>query len=178
MRSMTLNLHRNRQGQSLLETALLLPLLLVLVFNAVNLGYFFYAYLNLTTGPRQGAQYSILGGATTNNTMPTSDQVNALLMNDITGAMPAASNTPTRVCVFNNGLDNAGTTNQTPTCVGYGNAGGSFTAIQPDPEAPQLVLHRVDIQYTVNPLIGGFAFNLVTGNSLTLHRTIYMRMEQ
>lgn len=180
MRSMRLHLFRGREGQSLIETAFLLPFLIVIVLNAVNLGYFFFVYLNLATAPRQGAQYSILGGATAvgTGTMPTADQVNTLLSADITGAVPAAASSPTRVCVYDNGLNNAGTANQVPACTTYGSGSGTFTAIQPDPEAPNLVLHRIDIQYTVAPLIQGGAFNLVTGSSLTLHRLVYMRMEQ
>lgn len=170
----------NDRGQSLIEATFLVPFLLVIAFNAVNLGYFFFAYLNLATAPRQGVQYSILGGATNvgSGIMPSADEVHTLLGADITGAIPGASNAPVRVCVYNNGLNNAGTVNQVPACTNYGSGAGTFTAIQPDPEAPSLVLHRVDIQYTVAPVIPGRVFNIVTGSSLTLHRLVYMRMEQ
>ena len=50
-------------GQSLIETALILPLLLLLAFNAINFGYFFFVALNITSAPRSGVQYAILGGA-------------------------------------------------------------------------------------------------------------------
>ena len=37
----TVNPEKNSRGQSLVETALMLPLLILLVLNVVNLGYFF-----------------------------------------------------------------------------------------------------------------------------------------
>ena len=91
---MRTRLHRSHQGQGLIETAVLLPFLLVLTFNALNIGYFFFVYLNLATAPRQGAQYSILGSVTTVNVLPAADAVHQLLSDDITGAISAASTTP------------------------------------------------------------------------------------
>ncbi len=181
MRSMKSNLLRSTRGQSLIETALLLPFLLVLTFNAVNLGYFFYVYLNLTTAPRQGAEYSIQGQSSyLQSTLPSADDVNTLVTNGIGGSLPSASNTPTRVCTLALGLDSngLGTSSQVPLCNNYGSGTGTFTTLQPDPEAPLLVLNRVDIQYQVAPLIPGGAFNLIfPSTGLTFHRWVYMRAE-
>src|SRR5713101_305516 len=55
---------RKSQGQSLVETALMLPLLLLLVCNVVNLGYFFLVIVNLTGASRSSALYSIEGSYT------------------------------------------------------------------------------------------------------------------
>src|ERR1700730_10413431 len=55
---------RSSSGQSLVETALLLPMLLMLLFNAVNFGYFFLVALNLGVAPRNGVLYSVAGSAT------------------------------------------------------------------------------------------------------------------
>ncbi len=52
---------RESAGQALIETALMLPLILLLVLNCVNFGYFFIVALNLTVAPRSGVEYSILG---------------------------------------------------------------------------------------------------------------------
>ena len=54
----------SERGQSMIETALLLPILLLIAFNAINFGYFFFVVLNLSSAPRSGVQYSILGFAT------------------------------------------------------------------------------------------------------------------
>ncbi|HEU4415685.1 MAG TPA: TadE family protein, partial [Candidatus Angelobacter sp.] len=54
---------RHDEGQSLLETAIAMPLLLGIAFNLINLGYFWFVVLSLAAAPRQGVQYSTQGGA-------------------------------------------------------------------------------------------------------------------
>jgi hypothetical protein len=178
MRGMKSKLIRDRQGQSLVEAALLLPILLAIVLNAANMGYFFYVYLNLATATRQGAEYSIQGAASyQQSSLPTAASVSSLVYADITGAIPATASTPSRVCSLSLGLNptGIGTSNQIPNCASYGNGVGTFAALDPDPEAPYLVLHRVDIQYQVTPLIPGTVFNIVLPPSLTFHRMVEMR---
>ncbi len=163
-----------RSGQSLLEMALLLPLAIIIVLNAVNIGYIFSVYLNLTTAPRQAVEYSIRGTTSTLQvTMPSADAVSTLLYNNIVGAVPSSAGTPTRVCTLALGLTGTNAT-QMPNCATFGNGTGSFSDLPADPEAPNLVLQRVDIQYTVTPLIQGSVFNLLP-DSLTLHRSVMMR---
>ena len=164
----------DRRGQSLLETALLVPLLMTIIVNAVSIGYCFSVYLNMATAPTRGAQYSVTGTTTVLQTaLPGADSVSSLVYDNITGAIPSAANTPTRVCTVALGLAGSGSS-QTPNCANYGTGVGTFSAIQADPEAPYMLLNRVDIQYTVVPLIQGSIFNLLP-NSLTLHRTVVMR---
>jgi Flp pilus assembly protein TadG len=178
MRSVRSNLLRYPEGQSLLETAFLLPFLLTIVFNAVNLGYFFFVFLNLTTAPRQGAEYSIQGAATIlQGQLATADDVSTLVNEDISGAIASAADAPRRVCTMQLGLVNKGTASQVPACNLYGSRADPFSAQLPDPEAPYLVLNRVDIQYTVAPLISGKIFNIALPPSLALHRLVYMRVE-
>ena len=180
MRSMRVNLLRRREGQSLLESALVLPILLVMVFNAINLGYCFFTYLNLATAPRQGAEYSIQGPSTIQgDPFPPASDVWSLVNSGISGAIPTAANTPVRLCIISLGINDTGigTPNQVPNCGNYGTGTGTFSALQPDPEAPLLVLNRVDIQYTITPLIPGAAFNMGLPNPLILHRFVYMRTE-
>src|SRR6266568_4784616 len=55
---------RNSRGQSLVETILMLPLLLLIVCNVVNLGYFFLVIVNLTGASRSSSLYSIEGSYT------------------------------------------------------------------------------------------------------------------
>ncbi len=172
------NLLHNRSGQSLIETALLLPLMLTIVCNAVNIGYFFFVKLNLTTAPRQGVEYSIQGPAGFQQfQLPSASSVSSLVYGDITGAIASTANTPTQVCSASLGLNlnGRGTSNQIPNCASYGRA-GSFAALDPDPEAPYLVLNRVTIQYTVTPLIPGTVFNVVLPPSLTFQRMVEMRV--
>jgi Flp pilus assembly protein TadG len=169
---------RDRNGQALVEVALLLPLMLIVVVNAINAGYYFYVYLNMTTSPRQGVQYSILGGASTLGTnLPEADEVNSLVSSNITGSIASASGTPIRVCSASIGVTGSGT-GQVSKCNNYGGAAGTFAGPNPDPEAPYLILNRVDIQYHVSPLIPGGIFNLLGPTSgLTFHRMVEMRAE-
>src|SRR5437660_2946079 len=55
-------LHGSQEGQSLLETAVAMPLLLGIAFNLINLGYFWFMVIALFAAPRLGAEYSTLGG--------------------------------------------------------------------------------------------------------------------
>ena len=55
---------RSSRGQSLVETALMLPLLIMIVLNVVNLGYFYLVIVNLTGTARTATLYSIAGSAT------------------------------------------------------------------------------------------------------------------
>ena len=174
-------LFRRKEGQSLIEAAFLLPILLAVTFNAVNLGYFCFAFLNLATASRQGSEYSIQGSsAFQQSELPTASEVSTLVYASINGAIPSSGNTPLRVCTLANGVDpaGAGTPNQIPLCSNFGTASGTdYPTLLPDPEAPLLVLNRVAIQYTVTAPIQGFIFNLAFPPSLTFQRFVYMRAE-
>lgn len=90
----------NSRGQSLVEAALILPLLLLLVCNVVNLGYFFLIVVNLTGASRSSTLYSIEGsytpyalqepasGTTSGSTLnTTSGTVSFDALQDMTGAI-------------------------------------------------------------------------------------------
>lgn len=176
MHRLRVKLLRRSEGQSLIEAAIVIPFLLVFIFNAINIGYFFFAYLNMATAPRQGTEYSIQGSTTIyGKGYPTPDAVNSLVQAGMSGSLPNSSSVPMRVCTLGQGVSTPPDNTQVPLCTNYGS--GTFTALQPDPEAPLLVLNRVDVQYTVTPLIPGGAFNLIFPPSLTFHRYVYMRAE-
>jgi Flp pilus assembly protein TadG len=162
---------RQEGGQSLLETALILPMMLVLVLNAVNLAYYFYVALNLTTSVRQGAQYSIEGYATPiQGTLPSADTISTLTYSAINAAVSGTSTTPMQVCSEAVGISGSGS-NTVTQCKTY----NGFTSVAPhaDPEAPWVVLNRVDLQYTPSPLVAGALFNIVP--TPTLHTFLEMR---
>jgi len=55
---------RSREsGQSLVETAIMMPMLLTVAFNAVNIGYFWLVVMQLSAVPRHGVEYASQGGA-------------------------------------------------------------------------------------------------------------------
>jgi Flp pilus assembly protein TadG len=173
---------RSRSGQSLVETALMLPMLLTLVFNAMNFGYFFLISVNLAAAPRTATEYSVQGPDTPIAQAfapagPVSGtgsaiSVSFLLFEDMRGAMSAdTTNSSVQVCTQANGVTNGGTSTATATCTTYGAsipAGFSFPTPNSDPElqggptsAVAFILNRVDVFYKFKPLIPGGLFNLV-----------------
>ncbi len=146
-------------GQSLIETALLLPLLLTLVFNAVNFGYFFYVMLTLDAAPRQGVEYSIQGEETYGNGVPDATQITNLVKG--AGVTPATnlgtlhngSGATVEVCSSSVGTVVNANHTVTTSCNDGSTAG-------PDPEGTHFVMHRVKVSYKVTPLIPGSAFTV------------------
>src|SRR5689334_20106191 len=109
-------LGKNR-GQALLETALMLPLLVLLVLNVVNLGYFFLVVINLTGTSRTSTLYSIEGSATpAQSPLPASGpgvtacnstanlSVAYVAQQDMCGALSGPTVTSVTVCSAANGI--------------------------------------------------------------------------
>jgi len=183
---------RSISGQSLVETALILPVLLMLLFNAVNFGYYFLIAINIAAAPRSAVSYSIQGNSSPSGTaLPaagpsaTTTSVSYLAYQDLTGAIYSPSNTPVRVCSAVLGVSSAGTAKQTAKCTSYGNT-YSFSSVPSDPESPNFVLNQVDLAYSFSPLINGTMFNIFTlaaptcsssGGAVTctFHRQVAMR---
>ncbi len=164
-------------GQSLLETALFLPLLVLLAFFAVDFGYFFIVAANLSSSSRSAAEYSIQGFQSPGqSSLPAAGplssvtSVSALALGDLSGLASASTTTTVQVC-----SKSVGVSNHLTQCVSYGPAGSSYTPAS-DPEAPTFLLNRVDVTYTVRPPIplSFFSYSLVP--SLTFHREVSMRV--
>jgi Flp pilus assembly protein TadG len=165
---------QHEEGQSLLETAVALPLLLGIAFNLINLGYFWFMVLTLAAAPRQGVQYSAQGGqAISTASAPSTTAVSDLVFENMTNAVHGAttSNTAVRVCSSSKGV-NPGT--GVALCDSFGPS-FSFAAVEADPEAPVFVLNRVDVEYTVTPVIPGTAFNVILPSTLQFKRHVSMR---
>ncbi len=162
---------RGQEGQSLIETAISMPLLLSIAFNIINWGYLWYMVLALSAAPRMGAEYATQGGQVT--ITPGTTAVSNLVYENITNSVKGAttSNTSVRVCTSAKGVDS--TTNKA-LCDSFGPS-YSFSAVDTDPEAPTFVLHRVDVEYTVTPVIPGWVFNVILPSNLKFHRQVSMR---
>jgi hypothetical protein len=82
-----------------------------------------------------------------------------------------------QVCSLALGVNSGGTTTQTAKCRKFPTSGSStFPASgDVDPESPAFIAHRVDIAYTVAPIIPGSAFNLLLPSSMTFHRWATVR---
>lgn len=165
--------HRSR-GQALIETALIMPLFLTIVLNAVNFGYFFLMALNLTSAARSGGLYSIMGSSTPAqivlpNAGPstTTTSVSYLTYQDLTNSVYAATtNGSIQVCSPSVGISNAGTKTEVTKCAQFPST-ATFGSPTPDPElnaagtAPAFYLNRVDVTYQFQPLIPLMPFNIV-----------------
>ena len=167
----------------------MLPLLLLVVMNAVNFGYFFLIILNLTGAARSATLYSIegsytpyalqeapSGSATGATVLTTPGTVAYTAYNDLTGAVgnPTASTTKIQVCSqMNTNSNTASGVNtqgglQLSNCMVCDTANGCSAsnnysgspAPAADPEQPDFVLNQVDITYNFNPIFPGKIFNI------------------
>ena len=196
-------LAKPEDGQSLVETVLMMPFLLLVLLNAMNFGYFFLMTLNITASPRSGVEYSIMGFETPSaESLPASGPaggatgpltVTYLAQQDMTGAIYNPTGASVKVCSLTNlssgsGVNGTGQNQKTNcvTCTGTtcGSVDPSGTGVDADPEAPSFLLNRVDVTYTFTPLIPGKHFNLAfiaapictaSGSSCTFHRFAEMR---
>ena len=162
------------EGQALLETAVTLPLLLGIAFNLINFGYFWFLIIVLSAAPRMGVEYASQGWVTLQKSAPpATSAVKDLIYENVTNAIKSAttSNVAVQVCSVAKGVDSlTGVT----LCDQFG---PSYTFPGPgvDPESPAWTLNRVDVEYTVSPIIPGTAFNVVLPSNLHFHRQVSMR---
>src|SRR2546425_5240244 len=75
---------KGHDGQSLLETAISMPLLLGLAFNIINWGYLWFMVLTLSAAPRMGTQYATQGGAAGTATAPGTTVISNLVYDNLT----------------------------------------------------------------------------------------------
>jgi len=188
---------RLSSGQALIETALMLPIILLLILNIINFGYFFLVALNLTTAPRSAVEYSILGFQTPlSQRLPADVAVSYLSGQDLYGAVNSPASASIQVCSSTMGTNGAGAT-QTAKCApctlsstdmsaSCTAAGTGTPAPNSDPESPTFVLDRVDVDYSFSPPIPGTPFGLAllplgvcssSGGVVTcrFHRQVSMR---
>jgi len=163
-----------QNGQSLIETAIAMPLLLGLAFNIINFGYMWFMVLTLCAAPRMGVQFATQGGAAgTSTAAPNTTTVSDLVYDNLTHAISGAnaSNAGVRVCSNAKGVN---ATTNVALCDQFGPA-FAFGTPAADPEAPVFVLDRVDVEYTLKPIIPGTAFNIILPANLTCRRQVSMR---
>jgi Flp pilus assembly protein TadG len=168
---------QNSRGQSLVETAIMLPLLVMIVLNVVNFGYFFLVLVNLTGAARTATLYAIEGSSTPAGAQlpgsgpgTTTQSVTYLAFQDMTGALANPTGASVQVCSPINinagsGVNNAGTASQRAHCetctnLSCGTAGGGSPTPDADPGAPGFILNQVRITYTFRTLIPGTIFNI------------------
>ena len=159
---------QSQRGQSLVEFALLVPLLFLLIANAVNFGSFLFAWITVANAARGGTQYWVLASAAIGTPAAASPaQVSALVTQDISSLL-ARSSLIVRVCKNNNTV---------VTCTGTG-----LSVPPADPEPLTFVSATVDVTYIWQPPIPLWNFNQLAIHATlpptTIHRRAVMRMLQ
>jgi Flp pilus assembly protein TadG len=162
-RAASLPLKVHRDGQALVEFALIVPLVFLLAVNALNFGGFIFAWITVANAARGASQYMIMSSASPGPPTPaTLPQITALVTNDVSSLLNRAS-IVVAIC-----------TNSTTVATGC-------TALS-DPEAPAYTLATVDVTYTYHPFIPLFSFPQLhisaTLPTTTIHRKAVMRMLQ
>jgi len=160
-------------GHSLVQFILLLPMLFLLIVNAVNFGSFLFAWITVANAARTASQYAVMAGATvTSPRAPTASQIQRIIAQDMSSLLNRSS-LAVRLCT-----NNAGTI----TCTTSGT--GTFTnpAADTRAEANLYVMAWVDVLYTYQPLIPLFNFSRLgvhaTLPTTRIHRQSVMRMLQ
>lgn len=159
---------RSSAGQSLIEYALLLPLLLLLIVNVVNFAGFFYAWITVANAARAGADYAVLGGVSVGGfgrALPTVGDITSVITQDIS-SLPNRASLQVNVCQNRQGILDP------LLCTGAA----------ADPESPYALI-TIDVTYTYVPFIpAGFSFPSLnvyaTIPPTTIHRRAVMRMLQ
>jgi Flp pilus assembly protein TadG len=171
----TVTKRKRLAGQSLIECALVLPLLLLLIVNVVNFGAFFYAWISVANAARTGAEYFTTGGVTVGGPKPpVAALVHSLVMNDLKSLPNQAS---IQVCVSTS----IGTA--LPVCSDRKAAPASAPPGPDDPEGTiRYLIGAVDVTYTYQPIIPMWDFPGL-GISATIprkaiHRQARMRILQ
>lgn len=167
----------SKSGQSLLEAALFLPLLVLMSAYAVDFGYFFLVAANLTSSSRNAAEYSVQGfQSPAQASLPPAGPISniasvaALAVGDLSGLLSFSTATTVQVC-----SKSIGVKNNLTLCSSYGPSGALY-APAADPEAPTFVLNRVDVTYLVQPPIALKMFSYPLAPSLSFHRQVSMRV--
>lgn len=166
----------DHSGQSLLEIAVIAPLLTLLVAYAVDFGYFFVAAATLTSAAKNAVQYSVEGTLSATQaklpapgSLTTTGSVAALAMTGLSSLAASSTTATIAVCSKANGISG-----NSALCTSYGPSATSYAA-DVDPEAPRFYLQRVDITYTVQPPVPLSFFSVSLLPNLSFHRQVSMR---
>jgi Flp pilus assembly protein TadG len=167
---------KSRRGQSLLEFALILPLIFLVFVNIVNFGAFFYSWIVICNASRTGVQYMVLGGSSINNPTPASP---ALIQTLITGEDVLSLINPASVSVTTC-IDNKSGGSDVYRSYLLASSTSSCTTGVADPEPAYYVVATVDVTYTFQPIIPLWDFPALkihaTLPPTTIHRKAVMRM--
>lgn len=146
IRAIFRKLKRDDRGQALIELAISLPLLMLLLLGATELGRIAYASIEIANAAKAAAQFATYGGAYSATTGSGWDENGMLVAaradaGELSGVNFAA-NYPAMSCSCTSGTANCGSGNIPPTC----------TVAKGTPPNPTVTV-SVRLQTSYNPLI-------------------------
>jgi len=153
---------RGSEGSSLIETAMVVPILVLMLCFAIDIGYFFIVAANLVSSSRNAVLYSGQGfvspaqqqlpSAGTSGSLADTAGVAGLAGGDMSGLANMATKTTVQVCSKNIGVTQT-SNGYITNCSTFPSNSLSFTPDQ-DPESTNgMLTQRVDVVYTVSPPI-------------------------
>jgi TadE-like protein len=155
---------KGREGQAMIEFALVVPLLFLLIINVVNFAGMLYAWVTVANAARTGVQYMVMSDTWIFGlSPPTPAQVSTQVTNDLS-SLPNRASAVVQVC-----MNVGGTSTCTPS-------GGSVPS---DPEPANYNSTSVDVTYTYQPFVSVWSFPklgiFLTLPPTTIHRKVVMR---
>ncbi len=174
---------KDRDGSSLIETALVMPILVLMLCFAIDIGYFFIVAANLVSSSRNAVLYSGQGfvspaqtqlpSAGTAGSLADTAGVAGLAGGDLSGLARMSTQTSVEVCSKKIGITHT-SNGYVTSCSTFPSGTLSFTPDQ-DPESNNgMLTQRVDVVYTVAPPIP-IDFFTFTMPALTVHWQAEMR---
>jgi len=171
------------EGSSLIETALVMPVLITMLCFAIDIGYFFIVGANLVSSSRNAVLYSGQGftspaqqslpSAGTAGSLSDTAGVAGLAGGDLSGLANMATLTTVEVCSKAIGVTQTGNGYVT-NCSTYPSGSLNYTPDQDPESANGMLTQRVDVVYTVTPPIP-LNFFTFTMPPLTIHLQAEMR---
>lgn len=176
-------MRKGSRGSSLIETALVMPILVLMLCFAIDIGYFFIVAANLVSSSRNAVLYSGQGFASpaqaqlpsagTAGSLADTAGVAGLAGGDLSGLASMSTKTSVEVCSKKIGITQ--TSNGYITSCSTFPSGALTFAPDQDPESANgMLTQRVDVVYTVAPPIP-IDFFTFTMPPLTVHWQAEMR---
>jgi TadE-like protein len=169
-------------GSSLIETALVMPVLVLMLCFAIDIGYFFIVAANLVSSARNAVLYSGQGFVSPTQQLPSpgtsgslADTAGAagLAGGDLSGLASMSTKTSVEVCSKQVGITQT-SNGYVTNCSTFPSGALTFTPDQDPESANGMLTQRVDVVYTVSPPIPVDFFTF-TMPPLTVHWQAEMR---
>jgi hypothetical protein len=161
------------RATALIETAITLPVLLLLMLNGVNFGLYIFGWVTMSNAARAAVEYQAYNGVAVGvPSGPAFSDISSLFTTDVS-SLPNKASAKLRVCSNTNGSISCSTWN--------GPLAGSYSA-PADPQPSQYTIYYADVEYTYQPLFSAFNFPSLqislTIPPTTIHQQAAMRSMQ